>query len=144
MKQPKINAYLIRVDEKTEKNYMGSIEEIPNELSFLQRFVNFNREGGTIQVVSIQDIHVICHDEGKLLNYPISRIYIDGDKVLDVFAGNLICVRADISTGDFTSILESDLPVIRKYLKAFFRTPAGKIIVIPSDVWLDEWRPDEN
>ena len=140
MKEQKIKAYLIRVDENTGECFRGSLQDIPNELSFLQSFVNFNREHGLIQVINIEGIDVICEDEGKLKQFPISRVWVEGTEIVDVFVGNLICIRADEATGEFTSIREEDISVIRKYLKPVVPLKNGKAMIIPDETWLEEWK----
>lgn len=140
MKEQKIKAYLIRVDENTGECFRGSLQDIPNELSFLQHFVNFNREHGLIQVINIEGIDVICEDEGKLKQFPISRVWVEGTEIVDVFVGNLICIRADEATGEFASIREEDISVIRKYLKPVVPLKSGKAMIIPDETWLEEWK----
>lgn len=142
MKEQKIKAYLIRVDENTGECYRGSLQDIPNELSFLQHFVNFNREHGLIQVINIEGIDVICEDEGKLKQFPISRVWVEGTEIVDVFVGNLICIRANETTGEFTSIREEDISVIQKYLKPVVPLKSGKAMIIPDEAWLEEWKGD--
>lgn len=140
MKEQKIKAYLIRVDENTGECFRGSLQDIPNELSFLQHFVNFNREHGLIQVINIEGINVICEDEGKLKQFPISRVWVEDTEIVDVFVGNLICVRANEVTGEFTSIREEDISVIQKYLKPVVPLKNGKAMIIPDETWLEEWK----
>ena len=143
MKEKEILAYLIRVDEETGTNYRGSFEMIPNELDFKQRFVNFGRAGGLIQVINISGVDVICHDESKLLQFPPSRAWVEGDTVLDVFCGNLICVRADLSIGEFTSIRREDLKIIQKYLKPIYKISGNRGIAVPDESWLEEWKNND-
>lgn len=92
--------------------YQGYFGELQNTLEAEQKYV-----GGLIQVVSLDGVvDVICNDEGKLRGLPVNCAFVDADdNVLDVFVGDLVCVRHD--EGEFTDIHEEDLQIIRKYLR---------------------------
>jgi hypothetical protein len=138
----KILSYQIRVDEETGKLYRGSLREIENTLDAKQKFVNFGRAGGLIQVVSLGDIDLILHDEGKILQYPPNRAILDDDgEVLDVIVGNILAVRHN-SEGDFTSILPSDVEVLDKYLKPVHKK-GTHLMIVPTEKWLEEANIDE-
>lgn len=133
MRDKFITAYFMRVDRKTGLPYKGYLGTIENTLAAKQKYVNFGKDGGCIQVVHLDDeIDIICHDEGKILRFPNNRAWVDDDgKVLDLFAGNILAVR---HTGDeFSSILESDVPNIEKYLHPVVLLGSGMIIRIPDD-----------
>lgn len=117
MKQEKIQAYLLRVNKLSGVVYKGYLAEVDNTLEAEQRYVNFNEANGLIAVVSINnDIDIICNDEGKIRNFPISRFLVSDDGiVLDMLVGNIMCVRHN-SAGEFTSIREEDIPVIESHL----------------------------
>ena len=62
------------------------------------------------------EIDIICNDEGKLKNYPFNRLFVDDNGLpWDLLVGNLMCVRHN-DEGEFTSILESDIPIIESHL----------------------------
>lgn len=119
MKQEKIQAYLLRVNKLSGVVYKGYLVEVDNTLDAEQRYVNYDEPRGLITVLSITDeIDVIANDEGKLKNYPINRFVVDDmGGVYDMLVGNLMCVRHN-SEGEFTSIMEEDIPVIEKHLVA--------------------------
>ena len=126
-KEKMINAYLLRVDPKYSTCYQGYSKGVENALSFEQKFV-----GGLIQVISInENIDCICNDEGKLLELPYNRVWLDDDgTVLDVLCGNLMCVRHD-EEGNFTSILPEDIEVIEKHLIPFCGMVGKRILTTP-------------
>lgn len=117
MKQSKIKAYLMRVNQLSGVVYKGYLAEVDNSLEAEQAYVNYDEPHGLITVVSINDdIDVICNDEGKLRNFPINRFLVsDAGVVLDMLVGNIMCVRHN-SEGEFTSIREEDIPVIESHL----------------------------
>lgn len=123
----KINAYLLRVDEKSGAVYHGYIAEVGNELKEEQLFVNYNQPHGAIQVLRLNDdVCAIINDEGKLKNFYVNRIWLDRDgQFRDFIVGNIMCVRYG-NDGEFASILPSDIDIIedmlvsvvkRKYMK---------------------------
>ena len=121
-----IKVFAMRCDE--HHSYRGRIEEIENTLEAKQAFV-----GGTIQCVRLTDeIDLICNDEGKLINLPINRVWLYEGRVLDLLCGNLLACRHD-SEGNFTSILESDIPVILEQCKALYFIKGLPPFVIPED-----------
>ncbi len=112
MKEKKIKIFAMRCEEG--KVYKGRIEEIENSLEAKQRFVD-----GHIQVIGLTDeIDLVLNDEGKLDGLPLNRVWLGKDgNILDILVGNVLACRFD-SKGDFTSILESDIPVILERLPA--------------------------
>ncbi len=112
MKEKRIKIFAMRCEEG--KVYKGRIEEIENSLEAKQRFVD-----GHIQVVGLTDeIDLVLNDEGKLDSLPLNRVWLGKDgNILDILVGNILACRFD-SEGDFTSILESDIPVILERLPA--------------------------
>lgn len=138
----KILSYQMRVNEQTGQVYRGSLREIENTLEAKQKFVNFGRAGGLIQVITIDEIDLILHDEGKLLQYPPNRAVLDDTgKVVDIIVGNVMALRHN-SEGDFTSILPSDIKVLDKYLKPVHKV-GTHLLVIPTEKWLEEANNDE-
>lgn len=112
MKEKKIKIFAMRCEEG--KVYKGRIEEIENSLEAKQRFVD-----GHIQVIGLTDeIDLVLNDEGKLDGLPLNRVWLGKDgNILDILVGNVLACRFD-SEGDFTSILECDIPVILEKLPA--------------------------
>ena len=110
MKQQKIKAYIIRVDEEG-RQYKGYFTEIDNTLEAKQKIV-----GGLIQVVRLTpDIDIIINDEGKLRGMPLNRIWLSEDgKPLDILVGNIIVVRH--CDEEFTDILPEDCEIIERLL----------------------------
>lgn len=94
--------------------FKGRIEEMSNTLKAEQEFV-----GGYISAISLTDeIDIIVNEEGKLQDLPINRAWVDDKgKILDLIVGNVCACRHD-DNGNFTSILDSDIPVIIKHLPA--------------------------
>lgn len=130
MRDKFITAYLLRVDEESGKPYKGYLAQVENSLDAEQRYVNYGRDGGLIQVVSFGDIDVICNDEGKLLGMPNNRAWIEDGKVLDIFVGNIMCVRH--IGEEFTSILESDIEVIEKTLYPILKVINNVVMLTPA------------
>ena len=134
----KIKAYMMRVDEETGQVYKGYMGEIKNTLEAKQKYVNFDKPNGLIQVVCIEGIDIICHDEGKLLQYPANRVLMIEDEVADVFCGNILAVRHN-DEGEFISILPEDIVTINKFLKPVYKV-GTKLIIIPSEDWLEDYK----
>mgnify|MGYP003469226485 CR=1 FL=1 len=66
--------------------------------------------------ICIDGIDIICHDEGKLKQFPPNRVWIDEyGKTIDIFCGNILAVRHN-DEGEFTSIHPEDVSIINKYL----------------------------
>ena len=117
MKQSKIKAYLMRVNQLSGVVYKGYLAEVDNSLEAEQAYVNYDEPHGLITVVALTDgIDIIANDEGKLRNFPINRFLVSDDGVvLDMLVGDIMCVRHN-SEGEFTSIKEDDIPIIESHL----------------------------
>ena len=121
----------MRVDK--DEMYRGYFGEIENTLKAKQKYV-----GGIIQVIHLTpEIDVICNDDGKLLRLPLNRLWIENDRPLDVFAGNIMCVRH--CAGEFTSILESDREVIEERLLPYAGT-LGRTFLLYKEETLPEFK----
>lgn len=131
-KAEKILAYLMRVDEQTGKIYKGYFTEVENSLRAEQLYVNYNKPQGLIQVLSIGEIDIICNDEGKLLEYPVNRAWVVDGKAIDVFCGNLMCVRH--RDGEFVSILESDKDFIESHLPPVLSVVNNQVIAMDNSI----------
>lgn len=123
MKEKRIKIFAMRCEDG--KVYKGRIEEIENSLEAKQRFVD-----GHIQVVGLTDeIDLVLNDEGKLDSLPLNRVWLGKDgNILDILVGNVLACRFD-SEGDFTSIFESDIPVILERLPAVMAVLGKKVFV---------------
>ena len=133
MKDKFIQAYFMRVDRESGIPYKGYLGVIENTVSAKQKYVNFGEDGGRFETVHLgHDIVIVCHEDGKLLGFPISRGWADDDgSVIDLFAGNILAVRR---TGEkFTSILESDIPYIEEYLSPVALLEDGSIVRLPDE-----------
>lgn len=118
-----IKVFAMRCQEG--KAFKGRIEEMQNTLEAEQEFV-----GGYISALSLTDeIDIIVNEEGKLQDLPINRAWVDDNgKLLDIIVGNICACRHD-ENGNFTSIIDSDIPVILKRLPAI-------MAIFDSDVFL--------
>lgn len=123
MKEKNIKIFAMRCKEG--KVYKGRIEEIENSLEAKQKFVD-----GHIQVVGLtNEIDLVLNDEGKLNGLPLNRVWLGKDgNILDILVGNVLACRFD-SEGDFTSILESDIPVILERLPAVIAVLDNNVFV---------------
>lgn len=132
MKEKRIKIFAMRCEEG--KVYKGRIEEIENSLEAKQKFVD-----GHIQVVGLTDeIDLVLNDEGKLDSLPLNRVWLGKDgNILDILVGNVLACRFD-SEGDFTSIFESDIPVILERLPAVMAV-LGKNVFVRNEEDLPEY-----
>lgn len=123
MKEKRIKIFAMRCEDG--KVYKGRIEEIENSLEAKQRFVD-----GHIQVIGLTDeIDLVLNDEGKLDGLPLNRVWLGKDgNILDILVGNVLACRFD-SEGDFTSILESDIPMILERLPAVMAVLDNNVFV---------------
>ena len=117
-----IRAYFLRVSEESGIPYQGYAGSIANTLEAKQRYVNFGKDGGLIQAVHLNgELDVICHDEGKLLGFPLNRAWVVRHK------------------GDeFASVFDGDIPCIEKYLVPVYPMDGNQFVRMPSGV-LPEW-----
>ena len=106
----KINAYFLRCNHG--KTYKGYVSQIEDTLEAYQAYVC-----GTIQVVHITPALIaICNDEGKLLEFPLNRAWMDVDnsQVIDFFVGDILLIRSNGE--EFASIEPEDIPIIEQRL----------------------------
>lgn len=141
--EQKILSYQMRVDEESGQVFRGSLVEIENSLEAEQRYVNYGRPNGLIQVICIDGIDIICHDEGKLLNFPPNRVWVDKNgETQDVFCGNILAVRHN-EEGEFTSILPEDIATINKFLKPVY-LKNSTLVILPTDKWLEVYKDESS
>lgn len=127
----------MRVDRNTGQVYRGSLVEIENSLKAKQDYV-----GGLIQVLTIEDIDIICNDEGKLMGLlPNRALFDESGEIIDIFVGNILAVRHN-DEGEFTSIHPEDIRIINKYLKPVTQV-GSKLMVIPTEDWFEEYKECE-
>ena len=94
---------LVKPEQKPE------IDEIDGSLESMQYVV-----GGLIQMIcpfaDDPETALICNDEGKLLDLPVSRILIDDRyNVLDVISGTFFLCAAPPDSNTFESLPEDKL-----------------------------------
>ncbi len=132
MKEKRIKIFAMRCEDG--KVYKGRIEEMENSLEAKQTFVD-----GHIQVVGLTDeIDLVLNDEGKLDSLPLNRVWLGKDgNILDILVGNVLACRFD-NEGDFTSILESDIPVILERLPAV-KAVLGRNVLVRNEEDLPEY-----
>lgn len=128
MYEKKILSWQVRVNKETGIPYQGVLREIDNTLEAKQAYV-----GGTIQHIKITpEIDMLLNDDGKLIGLPFNRVWFYEGEPVDFFVGNLLFVRHD-NEGNFTSILESDIPIIQENVK-FCIAVDDMIIPVDDDV----------
>lgn len=110
--------------------YKGALVDIDNTLEAKQEYV-----GGLIQVLCVNDIDIICNDEGKLMGLPVNRVLLDEkNNILDIFVGNILCCRHN-DDGDFTDISSDDIETIERMLKPCEVFPhLGVVTLITSEL----------
>ncbi len=132
MKKPKIiRAYFMRVDEDSGVPYNGYFGMIDNTLEAMQRYVNFGRGGGRIQVMALKNgIDVVFHEEGKLLGFPPNRFWFgDEGRPGDFLVGNVLAVR---HVGDeFASIHKTDDDYLERHFMPASPVRGSIIMFIP-------------
>lgn len=125
--EKKIKAYMMRLG-KDEIPCQGYIGEIDNTLEAKQKYV-----GGLMQVISLNgQVDIICNDEGKLQGLLPNRAFVKDGKVLDIFVGDILACRHD-NEGNFTSIEETDIPLIEQTLEPIAFMLGNKVITCKAD-----------
>ena len=142
MAENAIRAYMMRLG-KDDLPCQGYIGEIENTLRAKQRYV-----GGTIQVIRLTpEIDVVLNDDGKLLGYPVNRLWRDTNtnEPLDFLVGNILCCRHN-DEGEFTDIQVEDIEVIERTLKPLTGVAEVEehIVFITVPAWsLSKWESEE-
>lgn len=101
--------------------FAGRMDWIKNTF---QEFQNYF--GKSVKFVHLTEKLVIIMQEESSENAPLNRALVKDGNIVEIFTGNLICVRQDES--GFRSIQDEDVNVIRKYLKPVFHLD-GKIMI---------------
>ena len=133
-----IDAYILRCDYDNGP-YRGYLWRVENSLKTLQSYVD-----GPIQALALTpEIVVICHEEGKLHQFPLNRALVDSQsQVLDYFVGTILCVRH--SGDEFVGIEPEDIIVIERLLiplKSVSKERDHAVFVTFSADHCPEWRP---
>lgn len=133
-----IDAYILRCDYDNGP-YRGYLWRVENSLKTLQSYVD-----GPIQALALTpEIVVICHEEGKLHQFPLNRALVDSQsQVLDYFVGTILCVRH--SGDEFVGIEPEDITVIERLLiplKSVSKERDHAVFVTFSADHCPEWRP---
>ena len=93
--------------------------EISSDLESLQSQV-----GGLIQALYIDDVALICNEEGKLVGLPWNRPLFDGEgNLYDVIAGTFLV--AGLTEDDFGSLSDEQ---IEKYTEVFRKWITSELI----------------
>lgn len=92
------------------------IIEFEDELNNLQALV-----GGRIEVLSIKSegdrsIDLIFNEECKFLFEEVNKFLVFKNGQYDYLSGNIICVAADETTGEFTSLTNEEIEYYMTYL----------------------------
>lgn len=82
--------------------------EVENTLEAKQALV-----GGLIEVVSYDDVLLICNEEGKVLNMPPNLLFD-----YDYIAGDCFLIGDDYERGDFKSLTDKEIEKYKKELDA--------------------------
>ena len=95
--------------------------EVENTLEGLQQFV-----GGYIECINLtEELVLVCNEEGKNNGMPISTIWLEDGEVVEMIAGPCLVCRSD-EEGEFVSIEDSDISVIREKLMCGWNIGEGK------------------
>lgn len=109
--------------------YKGALVDIDNTLEAKQKYV-----GGLIQVLCVNDIDIICNDEGKLMGLPVNRVLLDEkNNILDIFVGNILCCRHN-DDGEFTDISPDDIETIERMLKPCMLIQGLGVVHLPVEI----------
>jgi hypothetical protein len=108
-KKKKIRVVVVAPDQATP-----FVKEIDNELRELQEIV-----GGHIELVRYGGFDIFCNEEGKLDGLPLNRPLYDGDKMVEVLAGQFFISMAD-DEGNQRNMKDDE---IKKAIDLFTFTP---------------------
>ena len=92
------------------------IIDFEDELNNLQALV-----GGNIEVLSIKEkgnrsIDFIFNEECKFLFQEVNKFYIFPNGFYDYLSGNIICVAANLETGEFESLTDEEIEYYMTFL----------------------------
>lgn len=139
-----LDAYILRCDY--DGPYRGYVWRIENTLKAFQSYIDCT----LLRVVSLTpEIVIIVQDAAQLRQLPfnpdpLNRAWMDGEKILDCFRGNILCVRHSRSGNGFASIKHEDIAEIERRLFPLKTISEGKgysdFVTIPAN-HCPEWRP---
>ena len=105
--------------------------EIADTLEAMQQIV-----GGSIQILYPyeDEVALVCHDEGKLLNLPFNRVLRDNEtkEIYDIICGDCFLCGAPAESEHFESLSEEQIKYYEEYYRqpeAFLQTASGVLIV---------------
>lgn len=94
------------------KEKVHGIMEIGDDLQSYRNFV-----GGSLEVYCIgNSLDIVLNQEGRLKGLELRVEYIEGDRIIQVIAGDCFVCRHD-EYGKFISINDEDIPYIKEKLK---------------------------
>ena len=100
----------LKIDD-SGKPMKPEFAEIDNTSKAMEEFV-----AGAVEVISIGELAIIMNKNSRNIDLPLNCMLLnENQEVIDGLTGNLLCCRIDLE-GDFASIEESDLEVLKKYL----------------------------
>ena len=120
-----IKAYFMEVNENGVV-FSGRTGVIKNTFQALQDYM-----GMPVKMVHLTEKLVVIMKQEMEQNSLVNRAFVKDGKIVEIFTGNLICVRQEGS--EFCSIEDVDVGVIRKYLKPVFDLDGQLIIQRESD-----------
>lgn len=120
-----IKAYFMEVNENGVV-FAGRIGVIKNTLQDIEKYL-----GIPVKIVHLTEKLVVIMKQEMEQNSLVNRAFVKDGKIVEIFTGNLICVRQEGS--EFCSIEDVDVGVIRKYLKPVFDLDGQLIIQRESD-----------
>ena len=106
--------------------FAGRIGVIKNTLQDIEKYL-----GIPVKIVHLTEKLVVIMKQEMEQNSLVNRAFVKDGKIVEIFTGNLICVRQERS--EFCSIEDVDVGVIRKYLKPVFDLDGQLIIQRESD-----------
>ena len=117
-----------------EPGKVARIAEIDNTLEAMQEIV-----GGYIETYPLDDLDeivVICNEEGKIKNLPLNCIYKNGE-IVEIIAGNFFICTANTNTEHFTGLTEK---LANKYCE-MFKCPEEFIVAetMENGIKVKEW-----
>lgn len=109
------------------------ITEIDGNLKEMEKIV-----GGTIQAVYpfLEDVALICHDEGKILGLPLNRgLRDEHGNLYDIICGTFFLCDAPSDSERFTSLPPEQFSIFQRRLQTpeMFLTVDGQIVCFPTE-----------
>ncbi|MDD6069773.1 MAG: hypothetical protein PUC12_03025 [Clostridiales bacterium] len=120
-----IRVYFMEVNENGVV-FAGRIGVIKNTLQDIENYL-----GMPVKIVHLTEKLVVVMKQEMEQKSPVNRAFVKNGKIVEIFTGNLICVRQEES--EFSSIEDEDVDVIRKYLKPVFDLDGQLIIQKEND-----------